>query len=167
MRSMNIELLQPCTDAYLWNFEHTTAPCSVFTAHGHLTTIDFNDRWSLWAFDHDGDDVCTRRSRKVSFHFQSLAVSCNCKTGRDDKDNMRTCSNNVKNCFCRQVNLLGGGCYTGQVQEILQKTKLLACLTQVCWFDDRAGRQPVGVTDFLQSHKDAVYTVRYNISQSE
>ena len=39
-------------------------------------------------------------------------------------------------------------------------------LTQVCWFDDRAGRQPVGVTDFLQSHKDAVYTVRYTISQS-
>ena len=46
---MNIKLLQPCTDAYLWNFEHTTAPCSVFTAHGHLTTIDFNDRWSLLA----------------------------------------------------------------------------------------------------------------------
>ena len=55
----------------------------------------------------------------------------------------------------------------GRYQEILQKTKLLTRLTQVCWFDDRAGRQPVGVTDFLQSHKDAVYTVRYNISQSE
>ena len=92
---MNKELLQPCTDAYLWNFEHTTAPCSVFTAHGHLTTIDFNDRWSLLAFDLDGDGVCSCHSRKVSLHLQSLAVLCNCKTGRDDKDNMRICSNKL------------------------------------------------------------------------
>ena len=127
MRSMNIELLQPCTDAYLWNFEHTTAPCSVFTAHGHLTTIDFNDRWSLvtFGFDDVGDGVFSGHSRKVSFHLQSLAVSCNCKTGRDDKDNMRTCSNNVKNGFCRQVNLLGGGCYTGQVPGDLAEDQII------------------------------------------
>ena len=32
---------------------------------------------------------------------------------------------------------------------------------QVCWFDDRSGPLPVGVTDFDSSHMDAVYTIRW------
>ena len=31
----------------------------------------------------------------------------------------------------------------------------------MCWFDERSGPLPVGVTDYDMSHKDAVYTARW------
>ena len=79
---------EPCSDAYVFNLEHTTRPLVTFSSPDHLTILDFNEK---------------------------------------------------------NPNLLGGGCYSGQV----------------CWWDERTGGFPEGVTEFACSHSDAVYFLKW------
>ena len=93
------------------------------------------------------------------FHLQSLTLSWKCKTGGYDImawnwDILKICEElSLQASQPPGRRLLHGAGFGGR--SLQWKVS-----TQVCWFDDRVGSQPVGVTDFLQSHKDAVYTVR-------
>ena len=79
---------EQCSDAYIFNMEHTISPLITLASPDHLTMLDFNDK---------------------------------------------------------VPHLLAGGCYRGQV----------------CWWDERIGREPTGVSDFETSHTDAVYFVKW------
>ena len=79
---------EPCSDAYVFNLEHTSSPLVTLSSPDHLTVLDFNEK---------------------------------------------------------TPNLLAGGCYRGQV----------------CWWDDRTGGYPEGVSEFETSHSDVVYFVKW------
>ena len=79
---------ESCTDAFIFNLEHTNKPIMTLASPDHLTAIDYNEK---------------------------------------------------------TPSLVGGACYRGQV----------------CWWDDRSGPSPEGMTSFESSHYDAVYFLRW------
>ena len=135
----------------------------------HSTWTSHNNRlqWQVvtFAFDDVSDGHCSISKRSSSI-CKVWQVSCNRKVGIDNIYNIR--SEHFSNL---QRAVLSGRWTFWEVavtQGRLRRSNYSwkeQFKTQVCWFDDRAGRQPVGVTDFLQSHKDAVYTVRCTCSQ--